>query len=58
MNRTVLILRHMPQETAGTLETALTRAGLDFRYIDLFREVPDAVAARSRRRAWSCSADR
>jgi GMP synthase (glutamine-hydrolysing) len=40
MNRTVLVLRHMPQETAGTLETALTRAGLEFRYIDLFQEVP------------------
>jgi len=39
MNRTVLILRHIPQETAGTLETALTRAGLEVRYVDLFREV-------------------
>jgi GMP synthase (glutamine-hydrolysing) len=40
MSRSVLILRHMLQETAGTLEAALTRAGLDFRYIDLFQEVP------------------
>ena len=40
MNRTVLILRHMPQETAGTLEAALTRAGLDVRYIDLFEKIP------------------
>jgi GMP synthase (glutamine-hydrolysing) len=40
MNRTVLILRHMPQETGGTLETALTRAGLEVGYIDLFQEIP------------------
>ena len=25
---------------AGTLETALTNAGLGFRYVDLFQEVP------------------
>lgn len=43
MNRTVLILRHMLQESAGTLEAALTRAGLSFRYIDLFREIPDRL---------------
>jgi GMP synthase (glutamine-hydrolysing) len=43
MNRTVLILRHMPQETAGTLETALTRAGLEVRCVDLFCEVPDEL---------------
>ena len=40
MNRTVLVIRHMLQETAGTLDAALTRAGLDFHYVDLFREVP------------------
>ena len=40
MNQTVLILRHMPHEPGGTLETALTGAGLDFRYVDLFQEVP------------------
>jgi GMP synthase (glutamine-hydrolysing) len=34
----------MLQETAGTLEAALNRAGLDFRYIDLFREVPAGLA--------------
>ena len=43
MNRTVLILRHIAQETAGTLETALTRAGLEVRYVDLFHEVPDEL---------------
>jgi GMP synthase (glutamine-hydrolysing) len=40
MSRTVLILRHMPQETAGTLEIALARAGLNSHYIDLFQEIP------------------
>jgi GMP synthase (glutamine-hydrolysing) len=43
MNRTVLILRHMPQESAGTLEAALTNAGLEVRYVDLFSEVPDRL---------------
>lgn len=43
MNRTVLILRHMPQEAAGTLETALTRAGLESRYVDLFEKVPQRI---------------
>ena len=49
MNRTVLILRHMPQETAGTLENALTRAGLDVRYIDLFQEFPRGCRSIRRR---------
>ena len=40
MSRTVLILRHMPHEPGGTLETALTDAGLGFRYVNLYREVP------------------
>jgi GMP synthase (glutamine-hydrolysing) len=40
MNQTVLILRHMPHEPGGTLETALTNAGLAFRYVDLYREIP------------------
>ena len=40
MTKTVLILRHMPHEPGGTLETALTGAGVDFRYFDLHREVP------------------
>jgi GMP synthase (glutamine-hydrolysing) len=40
MKPTVLILRHMPHEPGGTLETALTDAGLAFGYVDLFREVP------------------
>ncbi len=40
MKPTVLILRHMPHEPAGTLESALTHAGLSFGYVDLFRELP------------------
>ncbi len=40
MKPTVLILRHMPHEPAGTLETALTTAGLSFGYVDLFQETP------------------
>ena len=40
MKLTVLILRHMLHEPGGTLETALQSAGLGFRYVDLFREVP------------------
>ena len=51
MSRTVLVLRHMLQESAGTLETALTSAGLEVRYIDLFQEVPAATPARTSRRA-------
>ena len=43
MNHTVLILRHMPQESAGTLENALTAAGLRVRYVDLFRDVPERL---------------
>jgi GMP synthase (glutamine-hydrolysing) len=39
----VLILRHMPQEAAGTLEHALTKAGLAFRTIDLFVETPQSL---------------
>ena len=40
MKPTVLILRHMLHEPGGTLETALTNAGLTFRYVDLFQELP------------------
>lgn len=40
MSQPVLILRHMPHEPGGTLETALTAAGLDFRYVDLHKEAP------------------
>ena len=34
------ILRHVPHESAGTLEDALAAAGLQFRYVDLFQQIP------------------
>lgn len=40
MEKNILILLHMPHEPGGTLETALTQAGLEFRYIDLQKEIP------------------
>jgi GMP synthase (glutamine-hydrolysing) len=40
---TVFILRHMPHEPGGTLETALTHAGLDFHYYDLYQSIPDRL---------------
>jgi GMP synthase (glutamine-hydrolysing) len=40
MPRNILILRHVPREPAGTLETILTDAGLVYQYVDLFEEVP------------------
>jgi GMP synthase (glutamine-hydrolysing) len=40
---TVLILRHMPHEPGGTLETALNLAGLDFRYFDLHKHTPNRL---------------
>ena len=56
MSRTIFILRHMLQEAAGTLETALTRR-IEVRYVDLFREVPEGCRSMRRRASW-CSADR
>jgi GMP synthase (glutamine-hydrolysing) len=43
MQPNVLILRHMPHEPGGTLETTLALAGLRYRYVDLFAETPDAL---------------
>jgi GMP synthase (glutamine-hydrolysing) len=40
MGRSVLVLRHVPQEPAGTLEAELNDAGLSCRYVDLFEQVP------------------
>jgi GMP synthase (glutamine-hydrolysing) len=40
MKHTVLILRHVPEEMAGTLEPALLHAGLEIDCVDLFHEVP------------------
>ena len=45
----VPILRHVPHEAAGTLEDALTDAGLAFRYVDLFREIPRSLDLEQRR---------
>ncbi len=43
MNRTILILRHVPHEPAGTLETIFSDAGLAYQYVDLFDRVPDEL---------------
>jgi GMP synthase (glutamine-hydrolysing) len=43
MSKPVLILRHVPHEAAGTLETALAKAHLEFQYLDLFHEYPSAL---------------
>jgi GMP synthase (glutamine-hydrolysing) len=43
MKRNVLILRHFLNEPAGSLETALTDAGLTFEYVDLFKNVPKEI---------------
>jgi GMP synthase (glutamine-hydrolysing) len=40
MNRTVLVLRHIPREPAGIIETVLGDAGLVCQYVDLFEQVP------------------
>jgi GMP synthase (glutamine-hydrolysing) len=39
----VLVLRHVPHEPLGTVENYLRDFGLEFRYIDLFRSVPNAI---------------
>ncbi len=40
MSKLVLILRHVPHESAGTLENALAKAHVEFQYLDLFHEYP------------------
>ncbi|MGW8256183.1 MAG: type 1 glutamine amidotransferase [Thermoguttaceae bacterium] len=40
MAKHVLILRHVPHEAAGTIEEALVKAEIEFRYLDLFTEHP------------------
>ena len=37
------IFRHVPHETAGTLADVLNEAGLEFQYVDLFRDTPAKV---------------
>ena len=41
MTKHALILRHVAHEPAGTLENALNKAGVEFRYLDLFAEHPE-----------------
>ncbi|MEE8450831.1 MAG: gamma-glutamyl-gamma-aminobutyrate hydrolase family protein [Thermoguttaceae bacterium] len=36
----ILVLQHVPHETLGTIETALTEAGLPWEYLKLFRGIP------------------
>jgi len=38
--KTTILLRHVAHENAGTLETALRKAGLPFTYIDLYDGAP------------------
>jgi GMP synthase (glutamine-hydrolysing) len=41
MNKHVVILRHVAHEPAGTLELALAKANVEFRYLDLFAQRPE-----------------
>ncbi len=39
----VLVFQHVPRETLGSLESVLRRAGLTWRYVELFAGVPDGL---------------
>jgi GMP synthase (glutamine-hydrolysing) len=39
----ILVLQHVPHETLGTIEPALTEAGLPLEYLKLFGEIPRRV---------------
>jgi GMP synthase (glutamine-hydrolysing) len=41
--KTVLVLQHVPHEMLGTVGPALTAAGFDSRYINLYDAVPDRL---------------
>jgi GMP synthase (glutamine-hydrolysing) len=43
MNRPVIILRHVAEESAGTLADALSGADLPIRYVDLFHNPPEQL---------------
>ena len=43
MPKPILILRHVPHESAGTVENTLTNAGLVFNYLDLFDQFPATI---------------
>jgi GMP synthase (glutamine-hydrolysing) len=40
MSKPIIIIRQVPHESAGTLETALAKAGVEFQYLDMFQEYP------------------
>lgn len=39
----VVVLQHVPRETLGSLEAVLHRAGLPWRYVELFAGLPDRL---------------
>jgi len=41
--KSVLVLRHVPHETLGTLQEHLAEAGLPWHYVDLYQQVPAAL---------------
>jgi GMP synthase (glutamine-hydrolysing) len=41
--QSIVVLQHVPHEDLGSLETHFRQAGLDWRYVQLYREVPDAL---------------
>jgi GMP synthase (glutamine-hydrolysing) len=43
MASSVLVIRHVAHEPAGTLENALNRADVPFHYLDLFNHVPERL---------------
>ncbi|MBN2580421.1 MAG: gamma-glutamyl-gamma-aminobutyrate hydrolase family protein [Pirellulales bacterium] len=43
MENSVLIIRHVVHEPAGTLEDALKRAGIYYHYLDLFDHLPERL---------------
>jgi GMP synthase (glutamine-hydrolysing) len=43
MSKPVLILRNVAYESAGTLENALAKAGVEFQYLDLFHKYPTSI---------------
>ena len=39
----IAVLRHVPHETAGTVQSFLNEAGLDWHYVNLFGEAPERL---------------
>jgi len=46
MSSAVATLRHVPHETLGTLANAFERAGVSFRYVDVYRHAPRELEIR------------